>query len=198
MIENQSSRSGIEDTSARDPLLHFGGMLGGTDRYITDMEAAGQRQLVNSTDLPAEMNSGTDDDLIALGFTLGEPHASDPMFRPATLPTGWSKQGTDHSMWSQVVDQHGRKRLSIFYKAAFYDRSAFINMQTVRGYAHDVLDGQPPVFDDEWCTSDALRAEVTAIRDDYAERLAKYGDHDNYKAEHIAAAERLLSQLDSA
>jgi hypothetical protein len=154
--------------------------------------------LVNSTDLPVKMNSGTDADLIALGFTLGEPHASDPMFRPATLPAGWSKKGTDHSMWSQVVDEHGRKRLSIFYKAAFYDRDAFINVQTVRGYAYDVLDGQTPVFDDEWCTSDALRAEVTVIRDDYAERLAKWGDNENYMAGQIAAADRILSQLDGA
>jgi hypothetical protein len=30
-------------------------------------------------------------------------------------------------MWSHLLDEKGRKRASIFYKAAFYDRSARIN-----------------------------------------------------------------------
>jgi hypothetical protein len=66
----------------------------------------------------------------AMGITLGEPVASDPLFRHATLPKGWRKQPTDHAMWSKLVDAQGRERASIFYKAAFYDRSAFIRPDT--------------------------------------------------------------------
>ena len=59
----------IEDTSKRDPLLHLaGGMIEGSSGYIEGMEAAGQRQVVNSTLLPIETLYSTDEDFIALGF----------------------------------------------------------------------------------------------------------------------------------
>jgi hypothetical protein len=53
----------------------------------------------------------------------------DPMFQYVTLPKGWKKVGTDHSMWSNLVDEQGRKRAGIFYKAAFYDRSAHLSLE---------------------------------------------------------------------
>lgn len=198
MNDRDLTASGIENTSARDPLLQFAGLLGGTDRYITEMESAGQRQLVNSTQLPTEMNSGTDDDLRAMGFELGDPNDGDPMFRNVTLPDGWSKQATDHAMWSKVVDEHGRARLKVFYKAAFYDRRAFINVQAPVGYMWDVIGGEPLVLDDTWATRDALRAEAEKYRADNAGRAERYGDEDGYYAEQVAAADRLLSQLDGA
>ncbi len=49
------------------------------------------------------------------------------------LPAGWKKISTDHAMWSNLVDDKGRKRASIFYKAAFYDRSA--HLQLCRRYS---------------------------------------------------------------
>ena len=51
----------------------------------------------------------------------------DDLFMEVELPTGWSLKRTDHSMWSNLIDNKGRERASIFYKAAFYDRDAFIN-----------------------------------------------------------------------
>lgn len=118
----------IENTGKRDPLLHLlGAMSDGTSDYITGMEADGQRQLVNSDRLP--VRSGGDDAYLKLGFTFGDPDASDPLFRPATLPPGWKREGSDHSMWSYIVDEQGRKRVGIFYKAAFYDRDAFMRLE---------------------------------------------------------------------
>lgn len=196
-MADKQRTSGIENTAQRDPLMHLMGALGGSDSYITGMEAAGQAQLVNSTSLPTKMNSGTDDDLRALGFELGDPDPADPMFRPVTLPDGWRKERTDHSMWSKVVDQHGRPRLTVFYKAAFYDRDAFINVNTVHGYAHDVMNGAPLVFDDEWATADVVRSAVEKIRADLVERQDKYGelDGDDYYGEQIAKADKVLTSL---
>lgn len=123
----------IENTSDRDPLLHLMGALDGSDSYITGMEAAGQRQLVESEALPTQINGGTLKDFEALGFTFGDPDPRDPLFRPATLPAGWKKVRTDHSMWSKIVDDEGRERARIFYKAAFYDRDAFMSLETIAG-----------------------------------------------------------------
>jgi hypothetical protein len=47
------------------------------------------------------------------------------LFYDAKLPEGWKLEPTDHSMWSRIVDNQGQERVKIFYKAAFYDRSAF-------------------------------------------------------------------------
>jgi hypothetical protein len=55
---------------------------------------------------------------------LGERVTGADIFQPVVFPTGWKKVPTDHSMWTDIVDDKGRKRGGIFYKAAFYDRSA--------------------------------------------------------------------------
>jgi hypothetical protein len=119
----------IENTTKRDPALHLlGAMSEGSDRYITGMEARGQRELVQSTDLPTESRWTADSEYEALGFTFGQPHAYDPLFRPATLPPGWKKVATDHAMHTDIVDEKGRRRASVFYKAAFYDRRASLSL----------------------------------------------------------------------
>ena len=106
-----------------DALVH------GTSGAIERQEAEGQAQLVNSTQIPVK---GIPDDSILekLGFKLGEKpkEPKDDLFRDAELPEGWSKQATNHDLWSNIVDEKGRKRISIFFKAAFYDRDAFMSL----------------------------------------------------------------------
>jgi hypothetical protein len=123
-----------KDTSKADPIDHLGGAYAmGTSNYIENMEAAGQRQLVNSDVLPVDTGYGPKDDAyIALGFTFGEK--VDDLFREATLPDGWSRKGSDHAMWSYIIDERGLERVNIFYKAAFYDRRAHMGINNV-GYS---------------------------------------------------------------
>ena len=99
-------------------------MVGGGG--IEAQEKAGQVQLVASDVLPTESLYGAREKLEAAGCVFGEPVEDDPLFTPVTLPPGWKKVGTEHDMWSSVVDDQGRERASIFYKAAFYDRKAHI------------------------------------------------------------------------
>lgn len=88
---------------------------------IERQEAAGQQELVNGTNFPLEMSPGREA-YEKMGFAFGNP--VDGIFVAATLPEGWRKEATDHSMWSHIIDAQGRKRVGIFYKAAFYDRRA--------------------------------------------------------------------------
>ena len=94
---------------------------------IERQEKRGQQQLVCSDVIPTECRT-SDDDLRKLGFTLGGPVEGDDLFRSASLPAGWSKKESDHSMWSYIVDEKGRTRFSVFYKAAFYDRKAHMSV----------------------------------------------------------------------
>lgn len=78
---------------------------------------------------------------------------ADDLFWNVKLPEGWEVKATDHSMWNEVRDNKGRKRMTFFYKAAFYDRSAFSNLQT--RFQLDVSHTADPDSDYEiWKASD--------------------------------------------
>lgn len=155
MIENTQDPGSIHATT----LLALA--TGDTDAVIRAQERAGKAQLVHSDRLPTDLSSDDQTDFEALGFTFGEPDLADPLFRPVTLPDGWSKTGSDHDMWSYVLDQHGRRRVAVFYKAAFYDRRAFMRLNTVYGYVSEcVRQGVDIVTDDEWASPAAVAAEL--------------------------------------
>ncbi len=101
-------------------------MVAATPGGIEAQEARGQQQFVNTSTLPIEVRNGTYE---AHGITVGEP--VDDLFVSVTLPDGWKKVPTSHSMWSDLIDEQGRVRASIFYKAAFYDRSAFASLREI-------------------------------------------------------------------
>ena len=54
----------------------------------------------------------------------------DDLFWNVKLPDGWEIKKTSHSMWNELFDNKNRQRATFFYKAAFYDRDAFINFNT--------------------------------------------------------------------
>ncbi len=101
-------------------------MIASTPGGIERQEAAGQASFVSSETLPLQFNYCTKEQFEAMGVVFGAP--VDDLFQQARLPAGWVKVATDHSMHSELRDEKGRKRAGIFYKAAFYDRSAFISL----------------------------------------------------------------------
>ena len=103
---------------------------------ILAQEAAGQQSLINSDTLPRQMSSDDRKALEQAGVVFGDPIPGDDLFVYVTLPEGWSKSGTSHSLHSDLVDNKGRKRASIFYKAAFYDRRA--NLHVMRRFDIDI------------------------------------------------------------
>ncbi len=113
-----------------DPMLGLAIALPGG---IEASEARGQGELVRSESLPTNCRERAD--LETAGVKFGEPYPDDPIFCQATLPSGWTKKATHHSMWSHLIDEKGRKRASIFYKAAFYDRSAHMRVECRYGYS---------------------------------------------------------------
>ena len=123
----------IRNTTTTDPLAKLTVAMG--KGGIENQEARGQAELVRSTQLPVDTRRTADAVFEALGFTFGAVTEGDPLFREATLPDGWRKEATAHSMHSNIVDEQGRKRVDIFYKAAFYDRRA--NMRLVSRFSID-------------------------------------------------------------
>jgi len=104
-------------------------MLMGTSGAIEAQESRGQGELVQSDVLPVKFMGPSPFELIkSKGGKILGPVPDDSIFQYVQLPAGWKKVPTEHSMWTNLVDEAGREVANIFYKAAFYDRSAFIRL----------------------------------------------------------------------
>jgi hypothetical protein len=188
-----------------DGLLFLAAGMGDGRRgasFIEEQEANGQREMVHSDVIPS--HGYADDDLLALGFTLGDPVEGDPLFRQASLPEGWKRQGSDHAMHSDIVDTLGRKRVGIFYKAAFYDRRADLSVATVYSYLSSCMyDGTPPVLDEVWATREAVLAELAKLRAYDAEQVEFWTTHQRpeYVADHaknVKNCDALKARIEAA
>jgi len=98
-------------------------------------EEDGQRYFMSADILPKEINGTTREGLSAIGFVFGSD--ADDLFVECRLPFGWTKRATEHAMHSHLIDERGRKRASVFYKASSHDRRADISMMT--RYTIDLL-----------------------------------------------------------
>lgn len=100
---------------------------------IEAQEAKGQRELVNSSQLPRHANpySGINakEQYGKMGIEVVGESQGDDLFFDVILPAGWKLEPTDHSMWSHLVDGAGTVKAMIFYKAASYDRRAHIDFK---------------------------------------------------------------------
>lgn len=199
-----------ENTSTRDPLLHLAGAMSeGVDGYVTGMEAEGQRQLVGSDVLPADApwadarrprRTWKEQDAVtleSLGFVKGDPVPGDDLFVRCALPEGWRREGSDHTIWSYVVDERGVRRISVFYKAAFYDRSAHAH---VVGVGH-LLASEAVYGDDDaalpssWAVlTEGERADFREHLDDYAAQAAEHPDIYGERLPRVRDLERLARQ----
>jgi hypothetical protein len=113
-----------------DPMLILLGAMitGDTSGEIVAQEKRGQTSFVKSDTLPLDMKDNAREVLVALGVQFHGVVEDDPIFEYVTLPPGWTKRPTDHDMWSELLDERGRVRANIFYKAAFYDRSSMLHL----------------------------------------------------------------------
>lgn len=102
-------------------------LVASTPDGIERQEYEGQLAMIANAQLPGEVSGATREQLEAIGIKFGAN--VDDLFITVTLPKGWKLQATTHSMHSDLLDHHGRKRAGIFYKAAFYDRRASMSMR---------------------------------------------------------------------
>lgn len=164
------------NTTTQPAITHMPGLIDDQTAYILNQEAAGQQQLLRSTTLPTEM-SPDQAAYEALGFTFGDPVPGDPLFREATLPNGWTRVGTDHSMHSDLRDDRGLTRVNIFYKAAFYDRRADMSIvNPAYQIATTLIYGDGPITIDPRLTPDEL-ADLRDSADDYIASHSLFSPH---------------------
>lgn len=109
-------------------------LFGGNPTAIETQEKEGQNQLKVSQQLPRKISlyrgEPSTNVYKKLGFIEINNDVDDDLFVSLQFPCGWEIISTEHSMWSKLIDNLGRERASIFYKAAFYDRDAHISFNT--------------------------------------------------------------------
>ncbi len=125
-------------------------MTGDLSGAIVGQEARSQRDLCNSATLPIKYGDGNNKEeymkeLEKLGIQV--TGTEDDLFYNVVLPEGWKIEPTDHYLWSHLVDAKGRKRASIFYKAAFYDRDAFLRFERRFSINREVDDYDRKLFE---------------------------------------------------
>ncbi len=114
----------------------------------TAQESMGQRELARVEQMPVKLDghdtgNGAIDQYMKMGFifksddkgNILNSSRGDELFVDVQLPDGWKKVPTSHSMWTDLVDNNGMRRGTIFYKASFYDREAFINFNRRFNYS---------------------------------------------------------------
>ena len=131
--KNKKSPFNTSEEFKREPLFGLLAAMGENGRGIEAQEAQGQQSFVGSDTLPKEIRSYGNYDAKAIlkkfGVKFLGPVPGDSLFQYVELPSGWQKVSTDHPMWSMLVDDQGRPRAQIFYKAAFYDRDANMSLK---------------------------------------------------------------------
>ncbi|HLM83629.1 MAG TPA: hypothetical protein VK254_00235 [Candidatus Bathyarchaeia archaeon] len=97
------------------------------------IEESAQRAVAESEQwlLARKMNRGASRDgrsvkdiLEEMGFVVLEEY--DDLFFSVQPPEGWKKETQGY--WTTVWDESGKERISQFFKGAFYDRDAFLNI----------------------------------------------------------------------
>lgn len=103
-------------------------LMVGSDNAIELQELQGQVDLAGASSLPVKMG-GARPVLESWGFRFG-PHDGKDLFIGVTMPAEWKVVPTDHPLHSRLLDAKDRERATIFYKAAFYDRDAYLSLTT--------------------------------------------------------------------
>lgn len=140
---------------------------------IVAQEARGQAEMELSDTLPTRGLRS----LIESGAQITTGAQPDRLLTLVRLPDGWSKRRTDHHLYTDLLDEKGRKRASIFFKASFHDRDAFVTpcrrLSTRRDwdlekkskrYAAEALDGETVIF----------RTEERTIPEGNTDRMAEF------------------------
>lgn len=107
----------------------------GTDA-VDVINSIGQNDIKMSEQIP----KGDNKELASIGIIVTGPASqNDNILVNATLPKGWTKKSTNHYMYTDILDEKGRKRASCMYKAAFHDRDGrtTVLQRFSAGYTND-------------------------------------------------------------
>jgi len=93
---------------------------------IERIEAQGQKEIMEGVLLPRQLSGCTEASLTELGFKLGD--VVNDLFRKGSLPSGWTLKADGGSFHTAILDETGKRRGYLSYKAAPYDMWARLSV----------------------------------------------------------------------
>ena len=135
-IENQEKRGQAEVVRSHRLPIKTNGGIPNEHRFkgiTNDMDYDERVRIANDNNI-----NFTKQQYERMGIKVIDTY--DDLFYTVELPEGWKIEATSHSMWNNLFDDRGRKRATFFYKAAFYDRDAFINFEHRYSYTISPFD----------------------------------------------------------
>lgn len=165
-------------------------VVASTPGGIVAQEARGQKDFVNASTLPKDGGMGKDSRETLELFDIKVIGDMDDIFYNVELPIGWHKEATDHNMWNKLIDEQGRQRASIFYKAAFYDRHAHISFEYRYRANHEPVHG----YDAPYSPDETYYAVIKDCGNEIWRSAETYDYNESYKV----AENELLNQYPDA
>ncbi len=105
---------------------------------IEAQEMDGQSELVTRDMLPRLLRPNREA-FERVGFVFGK--FIDGLFLEAKMPSGWLKKATEGALHSELLDEQGRRRGTLFYDAAFHNRNAYASLVCRYGIRSCDVDG---------------------------------------------------------
>lgn len=128
-------------------IMALEAMIGGVSA-IENQSRREQVKVRNSSKLPIKCNFTSSKDYYKILKRMGIKiiNRDDDLFYNTEIPDGWHKESAG-GYWSYLIDDKGRKRASMFYKGAFYDRDAFISFNRKYGISSEIPDYDEKLFE---------------------------------------------------
>ena len=112
-----------------------------SNKTIDNIEKRGRDIIVNKVQLPIYANSINDKrfytkeetkDLVLKKYKeigIEIINEENDLFYNVKLPNNIKLKSSESNYWTYLINNSGKELASIFYKAVFYDRDAFINIE---------------------------------------------------------------------
>ena len=127
-------------------LEAFKRALKGEEKVVEHMEEEGQKDVFERIML-AKVMEPPREEWEKLGFIFNEI-AGEEVLLQAVLPKGWKlKQNENNAMWTDILDEKGTLRGQMFYKAAFYQQMAHMELFKKYGIKRNNI-SMDPIIDE--------------------------------------------------
>ena len=95
-------------------------ITGSADALSNVVRSTAQHNLTKISQLPKPEKQVEE-----IGIKIIDPVENDSLFYNVEFPEGWTRKRTDHGMYTDILDEHGRKRATIMYKPDPWDRAGY-------------------------------------------------------------------------
>ncbi|CAM4068923.1 hypothetical protein KIPE111705_39010 [Kibdelosporangium persicum] len=172
-----------------------------SNEAITLCERQAQERYISERLVPIAVDRTYADEmeLVRAGCRLGAPRDDVPGFRRIHLPAGWrmTPMAGGQSLWTVLLDEHGRVRAQMFHKSALPGRRQFVIPFDLRAYLLDCAEHSTPVvLDDTWATPSRVAATIRSYIEEQQRAMAAVTAHPSERQQQIEFCQKCIAKVE--